>query len=220
MSNPHQFLKASPEDSRSPCPALNALANHSILPHNGRNISAFKLISVLREHYNVSLPLAILLSLGGTLKCGRHFKIDLGDLARHNVIEHDASLTHADALPGARYAPVEVDKELVQQMLDASQNPKSDILTFDELVTVRANRDATLRRPFTWAHGVIARGEIALTVQTLGDEEGNIRKQDIKEWFGQERLPLGWTKPATTIGIWITTRISNWVGELLKKKLE
>jgi hypothetical protein len=115
---------------------------------------------------------------------------------------------------------VEVDKELVQQMLDASQNPKSDILTFDELVTVRANRDATLRRPFTWAHGVIARGEIALTVQTLGDEEGNIRKQDIKEWFGQERLPLGWTKPATTIGIWITTRISNWVGELLKKKLE
>jgi hypothetical protein len=163
--------------------------------------------------------MAILLSLGGTVMCGRHFKIDLEDLARHNVIEHDASLTHADALPGARYAPVAVDKELVQCMLDTS-HPGSDVLTFDELVTVRANRDAKLRRPFTRAHGIIARGEIALTVQTLGDEEGNMPKKDIEQWFGQERLPEGWTKPATTIGIWITTRISNWVGELLKKKSE
>ncbi|KAF8484712.1 Cloroperoxidase [Russula ochroleuca] len=218
MSNPHPFIKPTADDSRSPCPALNALANHSILPHDGRNISAFRLISVLREYYNVSLPLAILLSIGGTLKCGRHFKIDLEDLARHNVIEHDASLTHADALPGDRYAPVDVDKELLQHLLDSSRN--HDVVTFDDLVTVRANRDATLRRPFTRAHGIIARGEVALTVQTLGDEEGNMPKKYIQEWFGEERLPHGWTKPATTIGIWITTRISNWVGELLKKKLE
>jgi hypothetical protein len=127
-------------------------------------------------------------------------------------------LTHADALPGDRYAPVDVDKELLQHLLDSSRN--HDVVTFDDLVTVRANRDATLRRPFTRAHGIIARGEVALTVQTLGDEEGNMPKKYIQEWFGEERLPHGWTKPATTIGIWITTRISNWVGELLKKKLE
>ena len=28
-----------PTDSRSPCPALNALANHGYLPRDGKNIS-------------------------------------------------------------------------------------------------------------------------------------------------------------------------------------
>jgi hypothetical protein len=87
----------------------------------------------MREHYNISLPLAIVLSLGGTLTCGRHFKIDLQDLARHNVIEHDASLTHANASPEGRYAPVAVDKALLQHLLDVSRD--SEILTFDDLVS-------------------------------------------------------------------------------------
>jgi len=210
------YIPPSPEDSRSPCPALNALANHSILPHNGRDISAFQLIRVLREHYNISLALAITLSFGGTFMCGRNFKIDLSDLARHGLIEHDASLTHANALPGARYAPITVDKELVQDVLDSSKS--ADVLTFNDLVTVRAKRDATLDRPFSWAHGTISRGEVALTVQTLGDQEGNMPKQYIREWFGDERLPRGWSKPAATIGLWKTSRISNWVGHLVKEK--
>jgi len=162
--------------------------------------------------------LAFLLSVGGTFACGRYFKIDLQDLARHNVIEHDGSLTHANAVPEGRYAPVAVDKELLQHLLDVSGNP--DVLTFDELVAVRANRDATLSRPLSRLHGVVARGEVAMTVQIFGDEEGNMPKQYIKEWFGEERLPIGWTKPTTAIGLYNTNRISNWVGELVKKKLE
>jgi hypothetical protein len=219
MSNPsHRYIPPSADDSRSPCPALNALANHSILPHNGRDITAWQLISVMREHYHISLPLAIVLSLGGTLTCGRHFKIDLQDLARHNVIEHDASLTHANASPEARYAPVAVDKALLQHLLDVSKD--SEILTFDDLVSVRATRDATLAKPLSRVHGVISRGEVALTVQTLGDEEGNMPKQFIREWFGDERLPNGWCKPARPIGLWHTSRIANWVGQLVQKKAE
>ncbi len=162
--------------------------------------------------------MAIVLSVVGTFVCGRNFKIDLEDLARHNVLEHDASLTHANALPNGRYAPVNVDKELLQNLLDESRNP--DVLTFDELVTVRANRDKTLIRPLSKAHGIISRGEVALTVQTFGDEEGNMPKQYIREWFGKERLPCGWTKPAIAIGLWKTTQIVNWVEKLVKKKLE
>ena len=37
-----------PNDSRSPCPALNALANHGYLPRDGHNISADLLLSVLQ----------------------------------------------------------------------------------------------------------------------------------------------------------------------------
>lgn len=172
----------------------------------------------MREHYHLSLPLAAVLSIVGTFACGRYFRIDLEDLARHNVIEHDASLTHANAIPNGRYAPVKVDKELLQHLLDASQNP--DVLTFDELVTVRANRDRTLSRPLSKAHNIISRGEVALTVQTFGDQEGNMPKRYIQEWFGKERLPSGWVKPTIATGLWTTSRIVNWVGELVKRKLE
>ena len=41
----HQFKKPNPRDSRSPCPALNVLANHGYLPRDGKNITAVMLTS-------------------------------------------------------------------------------------------------------------------------------------------------------------------------------
>ncbi len=153
--------------------------------------------------------------MAGTFICGRHFTIDLEDLARHNLIEHDASLTRANAQPDGRYAPVTVDNELLQNLLDASKN--RDFLTFEDLVRVRAARDQTLQSPLSKFHGAISRGEVALTIQTLGDGEGRISKQFIREWFGDERLPEGWSKPATTTGFLSTTRIANRVADLVKE---
>ncbi|KAI9467066.1 Cloroperoxidase [Lactarius psammicola] len=216
MSTPNDtFIPPSEGDSRSPCPALNALANHGILPHDGRGITAYQLMSAIRQHYHVSLPLATFLSVAGTFICGRHFTIDLEDLARHNYIEHDASLTRANAQPDGRYAPVTVDNELLQSLLDSSKD--RDFLTFDDLVRVRAARDQTLLRPLSRLHGVISRGEVALTIQTLADKEGRISKQFIREWFGDERLPEGWSKPATTTGLLSTSRIANRVADLVKE---
>ncbi|CAF4377053.1 unnamed protein product [Adineta steineri] len=34
----YQYQPPGPNDSRSPCPALNALANHGYLPRDGKNI--------------------------------------------------------------------------------------------------------------------------------------------------------------------------------------
>ncbi|KAI0307114.1 Cloroperoxidase [Multifurca ochricompacta] len=215
MSTPkHVYTPPSAQDSRSPCPALNALANHSILPHDGRGITAYQLMSAIREYYRISLPLAFLLSVVGTFLCGRHFKIDLEDLALHNYIEHDGSLTRANALPDGRYAPVAVDKDLLQHLLDVSKN--SDFLDFDDLVKARAARDATLERPLSRFHGAVTRGEIALAIQTLGNSEGRIPKQFIQEWFGEDRLPDGWFKPKTVTGLVSTTKIANRVGDLVK----
>lgn len=169
----------------------------------------------MREHYHLSLPLAALLSLGGILTCGRYFRIDLEDLALHNKIEHDASLTHANASPDGRYAPITVDKELLNRLLDISKD--SNYLTFDDLVQVRAARNATLNRPLSKIHDIISRGEIALTTQLFADSEGRIPKQFIGEWFGEERLPRGWYKPTTMIGLISTTRLANLVGKLVGK---
>ncbi|KAJ7699308.1 Chloroperoxidase, partial [Mycena rosella] len=46
------FVPPGPGDSRSPCPALNALANHGVLPHDGRNIKFTELAHVARTSFN------------------------------------------------------------------------------------------------------------------------------------------------------------------------
>jgi hypothetical protein len=171
----------------------------------------------MRQHYHISLPLATFLSVVGTFICGRHFTVDLEDFALHNHIEHDASLTRANARPDGRYAPVAVDKKLLQNLLDASKN--SDFLTFEDLVRVRAARDQTLQSPLSKFHGAISRGEVALTIQTLGDSMGRIPKQYIQEWFGGERLPEGWSKPVTAIGLMSTTKLANRVADLVMQFL-
>ena len=88
----------------------------------------------------------------------------------------------------------------------------------ENLVRVRAARDQMLLSPLSNFLGAIALGEVALTVQTLGESEGRMRKQIIREWFGDKRLSEEWSRPVTTIGLLsTTTRITNWVADMVKK---
>jgi hypothetical protein len=109
-SSSYEYIPATATDSRSPCPALNALANHGYLydvivvritsvltmitarPRDGKNITAIQLISAVTSVYKISYPLAIILSLGGVALDGHGLSLDLEGLCAHNRIEHDASL--------------------------------------------------------------------------------------------------------------------------------
>jgi len=44
------------------------------------------------EVYGLSGPFAATLAIGGVVKCGNGFRVNLGDLAAHNSIEHDGSM--------------------------------------------------------------------------------------------------------------------------------
>jgi hypothetical protein len=83
---------------RSPCPALNSLANHDILPRDGRNYTVPMLVKALGEGLNVSTEIATTLSsLGMSLSAdAASGTFDLDDLNKHNAIEHDASLSRKD----------------------------------------------------------------------------------------------------------------------------
>ncbi|OBZ70178.1 Aromatic peroxygenase [Grifola frondosa] len=67
----HAFSPPLPGDSRSPCPALNTLANHGFLPHDGRNMSVAQLVKAVEEGYNISAPFAWVLAAGGVMRCGK-----------------------------------------------------------------------------------------------------------------------------------------------------
>jgi len=58
-------------DSRSVCPALNTMANHGYLPRSGRHITFPILIHALRECYNLTFALALVLATGGYLLVGK-----------------------------------------------------------------------------------------------------------------------------------------------------
>ncbi|EEB88281.1 hypothetical protein MPER_13964, partial [Moniliophthora perniciosa FA553] len=63
MDSSHDFIPAAnTTEGRSPCPALNALANHGYLPRTGKDISLSQLTHAITTVYNMSYALAFLLS--------------------------------------------------------------------------------------------------------------------------------------------------------------
>jgi hypothetical protein len=85
-------------DVRSPCPALNALANHNILPRNGRGLTMLILVKALGDGLNVSTEVAKTLATAGIAISPNAAKgsLDLDNLNAHNLIEHDGSLSRED----------------------------------------------------------------------------------------------------------------------------
>jgi hypothetical protein len=93
---------------RSPFPALNSLANHGFLPHNGKGITIPTLITALNDDVNVGADFATaiggvgLLSVPGNLLAT---SFDLNNLDEYNFsFEHDASLIRDYYVNGNNYS--------------------------------------------------------------------------------------------------------------------
>jgi len=116
-----EFIPPNPEkDSRSPCPALNAMANHGILPRDGKNITMPFLVEKLVKTWNLS-PTFCWDTCNAVVKLYRKDVIDLGDLSRHNAIEHDASMFRKDAYFNPDQSTP--DKELITRFLQSASGP-------------------------------------------------------------------------------------------------
>ncbi|KAH9938278.1 Cloroperoxidase [Fomitopsis serialis] len=227
MSSFHDrtYSPPSPGASRSPCPALNALANHGYLPRDGRGITAVQLIRALVQVYNFSVPLAVVLSVVGVVLCGNWWSLDLHQLAKHGLIEHNGSLAHDDTPPHEAYAPTAVDPKLVHQLLSVTSAP---YLTLRDFAKARALRDSAIPTPLDRVHAEIARGEAVLTIQTFGlkskdtvgsagELDGAVMKTFLEQWLGQERLPEGWQKSQTPIGLVETASRSRQIEKMIRE---
>ncbi|KDQ51950.1 hypothetical protein JAAARDRAFT_184569 [Jaapia argillacea MUCL 33604] len=230
----HEYIPAQPGDSRSPCPALNTLANHGYLPRDGRSISPSQMSKALKEAYHLSSPLSTLLTYGGffllrapppptsvptplTLTSALSFSthllktlpsmgavlrdLDLSDLALHNHIEHDASLVHDNTPLGKKFASTHINSTLLETFLGASATGTH--ISLNDIALARVYRESqTTTPPIDAFHAEVARGEVALVLGIFGapssdgafgtaSSEG-VKIDWIKEWFGSERLPIGW----------------------------
>ncbi|ETW83607.1 Chloroperoxidase 1 [Heterobasidion irregulare TC 32-1] len=221
----HEFVPRKATDSRSPCPALNTLANHGYLPHNGRDIHASQIVSALREGFHLSLPLSVFLTFGSYLLLGQFRRLSLGDLARHGAIEHDASLARRNARATSEYAPCKLDEDALKALLEDSADGSG--LTAHDIARARVRRENSLRVPLDHMHAEIARGEMALVLGIFGQhagasaveasQEDEVPLELLSEWWNTERFPDNW-RPTRIQGLLQTVRAAADIRKAMEEK--
>lgn len=94
-----EYVAPKEGDSRSACPMLNAMANHGILPHDGKNITFREMNTKIRSTFNFAASFCFFVPKFSADFLHRSYwsdRFDLAELSLHNAIEHDASLTRED----------------------------------------------------------------------------------------------------------------------------
>jgi len=188
-----------PGDARSPCPAINALANHGILPRNGRGLTWRQLGQAVRHTYNISPTLSrqVPWITAKFLFNGRDWneQMTLDDLNAHGAIEHDSSLTRADTKwqPDQSAPNEEVVRGLFETAgLDMDNLKPTDRLSIQDFANFLAYQRA-YSRVFNGQYlmGTNARffscANSGLAYDVFG---GNAA--DLKIWFLEERIPDNW----------------------------
>jgi hypothetical protein len=180
---------------RSPCPGLNALANHGHIPRSGKNVTHEVLGEALMSVFNFDSNLTqTLLNQVPTT-----FSLDI--ISRHNVLEHDASLVHTDEYFGGD--PVNVNQTMVEDLLSRSLDGKT--LGVTEVGTIRKDRltECRANNPecvFGANQTTFSYLEAAVFIVGCG---GNVNESVTVEaahsFVWDERIPDNYTKSAEPI---------------------
>ncbi|KAJ6500893.1 Chloroperoxidase [Mycena sanguinolenta] len=192
-----EFMPPKAGDKRSPCPALNALANHGILPRDGQNIKFADLDRHVRNTYNFAPTFPTFTALFVAQYLNKDYNTDTCDLAEiglHNAgIEHDASLLRQDVRfdpdQGAPYLPF-IDELLASASgKDANGNR---LLTVADLSRYSAKRRAEARATnpdflLDKQHKMFGSSNCSGLVTIFGG-----RVADLELVLREERFPDGW----------------------------
>lgn len=190
-------------------------------PRNGRKIGVLDIVKALKEGYHLSSFLACLLAFGGVFLLSQYRDMSLFDLARHNMIEHDASLFHMDAHNEDEYAPTVSNEQLTKVSLEEGGRYLPGRMTLEDVANIRVKREAE-SRPLDGVHAEIARGEMAIAIGVLGGVNALNEGLDmdvLRLWVQEERLPEDW-KPNHTQGLYKTYRMATVIRERMKAMKE
>ncbi|OJK04274.1 hypothetical protein ASPACDRAFT_55776 [Aspergillus aculeatus ATCC 16872] len=185
-------------DARAPCPMLNTLANHGYLPHDGKDITKAHTIAALHSALNIDRELAQYLFQEAltTNPAANATTFSLNDLSRHNILEHDASLSRLDYYFGDNH-------DFNQAIFDQTRQHWPDpIITVQAAANAREARVRTSNATnptFTLSElgTAFGYGETAAYIIILGNKtSGLVDRSWVEYLFENERLPveLGWTR--------------------------
>lgn len=144
--------------------------------------------------------------------------LDLYEIGKHNVIEHDASLVHHDTPAGEEFAPIKIDQTLVTELINDAKNGKNEtagaetgerpsLMNAIDVARSRIRREK-LSNPLDSVHAEIARGEMAIILgvwETKSKDKVGVPTEWMRRWIGHEQLPDGW-KPTHKQGLLDTVK--------------
>ncbi|KAF2001657.1 Cloroperoxidase [Amniculicola lignicola CBS 123094] len=211
--NPNAWKPAGPGDLRGPCPMMNTLANHGFIQRDGRNITRETAIAGLNAGLNFAESLATIMFdqalVANPEPNSTFFTLDM--LNRHNVLEHDASLSRADSIFAS---PSNVNTSTANAFnatvfAETTSYWTSDTLTPLMLANSKLARQITSRKEnpeyaFSTTTEEFSLGEVAAPIIAFGSlEDGTVSRELVTYFFENERLPeeLGWTKKNQSIAL-------------------
>ncbi|PCH36879.1 chloroperoxidase-like protein [Wolfiporia cocos MD-104 SS10] len=187
-----QYIPPREGDSRSCCPALNAMANHGILPRDGRNISFRQMNSAIRKMYNFSPTFCFYVPDYAARMLNKSYwtdTFDLEDLSAHNCIEHDASLTRKDTYHS--FDQSKPDVRLIRELLACGTGSGGN-LTIADLSRILGKRRAESKKTNgQYSQSVVHKLFGSSNSSTLLTIFGG-RVQDLAPILLEERIPDGW----------------------------
>jgi len=203
-----EYVQPKDGDSRSACPALNAMANHGILPHDGRNITFKELNRTVRATYNFAPTFCYFVPNFIARVLHKSYSKDTFDLADISVhsrdgIEHDASLTREDVA----HQPDQAKPHLpfVNELLASAtgKNPDgSAVLTAADLSRYSAKRRVDAKATndqfsLSLFHKIFGSANSSTLLKMWG---GQVK--DLEPLLREERLLEGWeTKVRSRMGL-------------------
>ncbi|GMF46376.1 unnamed protein product [Phytophthora fragariaefolia] len=179
---------------RSPCPALNSLANHGYLPRDGKNLTPDLIRGAVVDVFNVDETLAERLTRPLPLQ------LTLADLSVHGFIEHDASLVHDDTY--FKTDPAQINGSLADSLFAKAKDGKLDK---HSMATARRQREAQSEKEnpecaLPIKGQVAAYGEAALLLIGMGDYESEtISVEHARCFLLDEKIPDDFKKSDTPI---------------------
>ncbi|KAF7556331.1 heme-thiolate peroxidase [Cylindrodendrum hubeiense] len=183
---------------RSPCPMLNVLANHGFLPRDGKNISKTIARAAFKDGLNLDPDFSDIMFDPAVLTnpYPNQTTFDLDHLNRHNLLEHDGSLSRADAYwDDSQVFNTTVYEETLTYF-------QTDTVDVKSAAAARMGRVLSSSRtnPEYYLNATaesISFGETGAYILALGDfETGTVPLERVRMMFEEERLPteLGWSK--------------------------
>ncbi|KAI0096360.1 Cloroperoxidase [Nemania sp. FL0031] len=201
----HSWAPASPGDFRGPCPMMNTLANHGFIQRDGRNMTRENVIKGLGDGLNFSPALASIMFdqaiIANPEPNATFFTLD--QLNKHNLLEHDASLSRSDAYFGNNHV---FNQTVFDQTKKYWDRPIIDI---NMLANAKVARQLSSKAfnptyVFTLITEEFSLGEVVAPIIAFGDLDAQtVNKTLVEYFFENERLPtaLGWKKKDVVIAL-------------------
>ncbi|CAJ0543346.1 Ff.00g005320.m01.CDS01 [Fusarium sp. VM40] len=189
VSAANEWQAPASSDRRSPCPMVNAVANHGYLPRNGLNISLDDLIVAFTDAVNLDPAATTLVGLKA-LTTGNNVTFNLDDLKKHGVIEHDGSLSRGDIYFGDNISFNEtIWESTAAHFTESTISIKTAAKARKDRLEAAAAVNPEFSLPASQAQFSFI--ETALYLSVFGNtDDGNANTEWVKTLFQEERVPF------------------------------